>query len=517
MGYTESHIQQRKPTPPQETNPNVHKGPEICPRFKTLLALAQKLDTTHVVHIQGTPVSGKTTLALLLRDYLRPTRKVIFLSGWKRRSISMTAKEYLANVCYRSDSDGIHTHDDLLCDENSDLVFIVDDAHETYADTDFWPNVIEARLNRQLGPRFCLFTSYGLPTTEPLRKLPDGIMQKWQKWTRVALLRQRLASPEISLFYSLQEMHDVIARYNKATTGHKISENEKACIMRLTNGHPGMISAILDYVHQHVYEKKCLTPDDEISTEDILDNFGEILTSNDALEFIRYQPVGRSLPSKHMNNGVLTKPMINTLLRVLRHGSSHYESQSEVINACIISGFLFLEYEHGGKYQAKVPKMGSPDIEEFCIRVVQALPRMTLQNLYTPQCGPAGGIRTAADIFQDKFYQCCWSEAGFGGGVRRDWTRTSGVHTSLGLPEMRWRIELIYGCDDFDPSAISDRCSDLMRRGYIDDWVVLSCGKETAKFQGSCENVLHVVFNDDFSKFAVKSSGNTLSFSLRPH
>lgn len=53
----------------------------------------------------------------------------------------------------------------LLNEQNDDLVFILDEAQVTYDDPFFWYSFIKERLALEKGPRFCIFTSYGSPTT----------------------------------------------------------------------------------------------------------------------------------------------------------------------------------------------------------------------------------------------------------------------------------------------------------------------------------------------------------------
>src|SRR5947208_15464794 len=67
------------PPPPQLAS----LDPRVCPRENTTKRLAEILDEEWLIHVRGTPSSGKTTLAKLLRDYckLRGDRAV-YLPGW---------------------------------------------------------------------------------------------------------------------------------------------------------------------------------------------------------------------------------------------------------------------------------------------------------------------------------------------------------------------------------------------------------------------------------------------------
>ncbi|PYI36808.1 hypothetical protein BP00DRAFT_491437 [Aspergillus indologenus CBS 114.80] len=533
LEYTE--FKQQHTMPASAPQPDIQKGPEICARTETLLGIAQELDTKHVVFVQGAPVSGKTTLALLLRDFLRQTRKVIFVKGWKKNGSSLPAVEYLAQAAYEQGLCKDEVHVDLQSDHNSGLVFILDDAHETYGDFDFWSEIVDARFGKEHGPRFCLFFSHESLRTGSI-EARFSRRQPPFKPSRTVTLLPYWPSSMYSVFYTQSELQDVVKRYSATNGCPELSQNGRECLMSLTDGHPGMVAALLAYIRQYagrefqqyIYKDMLSPPTDE---------FREFLNSNDALEFIRYQPAGKSLPSKYMTNGILTQAMIDILLRVLRQGNIRFNHKDKDLKFCVKFGFLytfldfadkvycvlpsnlharFLEYEHTGGDQVSFQGIGGgPEIREFCIHVLQSLPRKSLQDTFASRRGPAGRVRARADLFQDEFYQSCWSQNIFGGAVTRDWTRTTGARTAVEISAVGWRIELLHGhAACFDLRAIARQCGGLVERGKIRHWVVLFCAGEQAKVQGSCENLLHVVFKTRSAKFTVKSSGGLLEFSL---
>src|SRR2546430_2378711 len=72
-------------------------GDDICPRTDTVKKLATILDEKRVVHVRGTPSSGKTTLALLLWEYYHKRREcVVLLNGWHNVSDTRT---HLVDKC----------------------------------------------------------------------------------------------------------------------------------------------------------------------------------------------------------------------------------------------------------------------------------------------------------------------------------------------------------------------------------------------------------------------------------
>lgn len=131
---------------------------------------------------------------------------------------------------------------------NDDLIFILDEAQVTYADSFFWHSVIEDRLSATRGPRFCLFTSYGSPITGS----PD-----YPESTTPAILKneQRISlivpyshtEHDLCLFYKHEEYKDAVKRWTD-TTDCTIGEDVESYIFEQTNGHPGIAGAMLRYV-----------------------------------------------------------------------------------------------------------------------------------------------------------------------------------------------------------------------------------------------------------------------------
>ncbi|KAF8544264.1 hypothetical protein BDD12DRAFT_816430 [Trichophaea hybrida] len=60
--------------------------------------LAEMLDQSNVVHVRGTPASGKTTLARILRSYfLKRGVSTVFIPGWPVPSnIPVTPFSYIS-------------------------------------------------------------------------------------------------------------------------------------------------------------------------------------------------------------------------------------------------------------------------------------------------------------------------------------------------------------------------------------------------------------------------------------
>ncbi|KAF8543127.1 hypothetical protein BDD12DRAFT_802326 [Trichophaea hybrida] len=60
-----------------------------------------------------------------------------------------------------------------LC-EYPNVVFLIDEAQETYKHKDFWMGFIKARSGRFWGTKICLFSSYGSPANGPVDYLNNS-------------------------------------------------------------------------------------------------------------------------------------------------------------------------------------------------------------------------------------------------------------------------------------------------------------------------------------------------------
>ncbi|PYH97910.1 hypothetical protein BO71DRAFT_95665 [Aspergillus ellipticus CBS 707.79] len=224
------------------------QDPKICPRDDTVFTLAQDLDAFGVITVQGTRLSGKTTLALLLRNFLGRTRKVVFISGWKSDGDDMKAKEFLVKKCHENGYNNIEGPGGLPCDTNSDLVFIIDDAQEIQKDDDLWVRLIETRYRQDSGPHFCLFGTSGyLNTLFSICDPHNGLIAHRQQ--RVGLTAQSIAgASKVSLFYKKHEFQDAVSKIFGNDAYSVVSERDWDFVYSFTNGHPGMVAATVAYL-----------------------------------------------------------------------------------------------------------------------------------------------------------------------------------------------------------------------------------------------------------------------------
>lgn len=222
-------------------------------RTRSIETLAHLIDEHALIHVRGTPASGKSTMAKLLFHHYshhssnKQQQIIVFVADWKDwAENNMDTVGFLVQHCHQLGHTVQRT--EFLNGANDNLVFILDEAQVTYADSFFWYSVIKERLAAARGPRFCLFTSYGSPSTGS----PD-----YPKTTTPPILKREqrvsLTIPyddighNLCLFYRQEEFKDAVKKWAN-TTDHTIGEDVESYIFKQSNGHPGVVGAMLRYV-----------------------------------------------------------------------------------------------------------------------------------------------------------------------------------------------------------------------------------------------------------------------------
>jgi hypothetical protein len=227
----------------------------ICTRDETVSKLAELLDSENIIHVCGTPASGKSILALLLRDYYHQNGRTVFLLGWNQNLKDLSRADpwvKLARVLkqiYPSTEKVI----DFFADSN---VLILDKAQQSYGDTQFWDHIVKS-IQGGIGYKIklCLFCSYGsLSAGMPYNKRGHRTPVNFGYTQRVSLTPSvEPGSPPIGLFYNKDEFEAVVTKLcsSKPIEKYRVDRDARNYIFNLTNGHPGAVNSIVDYLFLH--------------------------------------------------------------------------------------------------------------------------------------------------------------------------------------------------------------------------------------------------------------------------
>jgi len=218
----------------------------------------------NIVHVRGTPASGKTRLSELLRDYYRKEgRKAFLIKKWEELDSENPWGSFIELVKKRNkELEGVSTtrftvtssqsEHDLSWVLTSNTVIIVDEAQTTYSDDTLWNTIFKERLTPNVYKfQLCLFCSYGSPAAGPDPTFFTPV--KFSDEQRISLTPQNQQdSPPIGLFYDKEEFRDVVSRLLTFHYEETFNFDEGALeyIFAVTNGHPGAVTSIVDVIYE---------------------------------------------------------------------------------------------------------------------------------------------------------------------------------------------------------------------------------------------------------------------------
>ena len=217
------------------------------PREATVAALWKRLEEVGVVHVRGTPASGKSTLAHLLENYVRKTGLDIrvYRFSWPAAFPdgfwSGTPYHQLLNWILRRPVD---IPDDWW---EMRVLLIIDEAQGSYEYLSVWNDFIKG-ISSDSGPLVALFSSYGSPSGKPL-ETPTPTPIIFTHAQRVSI-RHSPQNPDLALFFTRAEFDDVVERVCKRYGEHGqafiLAQELRDYIWEFTGGHPAGVRTLLD-------------------------------------------------------------------------------------------------------------------------------------------------------------------------------------------------------------------------------------------------------------------------------
>ena len=232
----------------------------ICPRERMVSKLAAILDDMNIVHVRGTPASGKTRLSELLRDYYRKEgRRAFLIKRWEELNFKdpwgslVELVEKWNDEAQDAPTTTSQSEQDLSWVLTSNTIIIVDEAQMTYDDDTLWNTILKERQTPNAYYKFqlCLFCSYGSPAAGPDKTFFTPV--KLSNRQRISLTPQsQQNSPPIGLFYDKEEFEDVVLRMLTFQYEERFNFDEGALeyIFALSNGHPGAVTSIVDVLYE---------------------------------------------------------------------------------------------------------------------------------------------------------------------------------------------------------------------------------------------------------------------------
>ncbi|KAL4742128.1 hypothetical protein BDV11DRAFT_212133 [Aspergillus similis] len=299
----------------------------------------------------------------------------------------------------------------------ANTVILIDEAQGPYRDTYFWNTVIK---NRRSGEdkdiKICLFCSYGSPWTgvEEDDNENGFIPVTFGPAQRITLTPQPgKDSPNIGLFYTEDEFREVVSLLttNKFDEPFTIDKAAMDYMYDLTNGHPGGVTAIVDFLqsrHRNLLKHK------KIHTITMDHVFKVLKDENDFFG-------GRRLTSEVA--GALGKILIPQTHDVAVLPSRLHE--------------VWLEWFMGNKPKPLPDRFDQ--LRTLCREVLENFSKISLKHAVEgKKISTAAKPRPMEAQYQDEFYRAFYD------------SRSGNGRVDFYIPQKQWAIELLrdYDCVD---------------------------------------------------------------------
>ncbi|KAK9237143.1 hypothetical protein V1525DRAFT_404725 [Lipomyces kononenkoae] len=493
--------QQQLTAPRGSPELNEHMRANICTRDETVSKLAEILDAENIVHIRGTPASGKSVLALLLRDYYRRQGRTVFwLGAWEQNLSDLNDKdpwERFAQIL-RCRYPTFKKEQDIFANDN---VIILDEAQGTYGDIEFWDQIVKS-IRGRIGYRIklCLFCSYGSPSRGmPYNRRDHGTPVDFGPTQRISLTPSvEPGSPPIGLFYNKDEFEIVVTKSCSAELVEKYSIDRDArnYIFNLTNGHPGAVNSIVYYLFQ-VYRsevKHGITP--TITENSVIQALAD---DNKVFSSLQGTAVSRSFP---FGDG-FTVEAANTLRQALEDGYIPFNESVDGIRCCYENGWIHRAVLRDSNEQqksvgvlpsrlhekyiecliakvpTKYPDEAFPTIQSLCKEVLKHFSSKNLRHCVEGKLSTAAKLRPLEAQYQDEFYRAFNAVVGRGVPISSEWSRKGDGRVDFWIPQKRWGIELLR-----DHNRVTEHCDRFKKGGryypwiegdMLEDWIIIDC------------------------------------------
>ncbi|CDM37175.1 hypothetical protein DTO013E5_9485 [Penicillium roqueforti] len=343
----------------------------LLPRHQTVRKLANRINEQRVVLARGTPSSGKTFLARSLHIYLRGQGvKSIWIEQFPPSlEGGPTALHYLVEACH-TQGYAAFGHNVLL----DTFVFIIDDAHMTYNNSELWVllnSVNQNRLANIPGASFCLFGAFGTPDRGVMPQNMGSDLIVFNERQRLFLSTR--FSEDLTLFYTREEFDLYLEMHFQARgSDYEICEILKDTIFGLTDGQPELMDAfmhICDMWYEVLYKDDA---DDEMETISYDDY--------EIMQFFQIRGIMEATIAAIVNfAGLPLSPEtffppeaeFEVLRQVRQSGdySISFNPQSEAMLSCITKGWLHIEQSRQGGFRCYFPTYFHNKVVEYLMGV----------------------------------------------------------------------------------------------------------------------------------------------------
>ncbi|KAL4784923.1 hypothetical protein BJX76DRAFT_347377 [Aspergillus varians] len=473
-------------------------------RKDTVVQLANLLENQNVVHVRGTPASGKT-------------KNVFFINTW--RNLEKFPAGF-NDEPWKKFRKMIHTTFNFAQGPDNlpqGAIIIVDEAQKTYSDLEFWHTIIKQRIYGDgQDIKICLFCLYGSPSTGVEKQPRYFTPAQFRKEQRVSLTPH--ASCLIGLFFNKDEFKDAIQNItaNPQFEGSfTLDCNAKDYLFSLTNGHPGGVASLLQYIYYH-FRNPLKHGELAILTKNHL--VESLQDDRKVWDFLGSTPVQRSFPT----GPLVTCEVREVLVRVLERGN--------IKSICYINGWLHKTTKPEDKLDTELyvlPSrlhekwieyiMGDPKknmdskyntLQELCVDVLGQFSACSLRHAEDGQSlFSAALFRPLEAVYQDEFYRAFNNITGKGVNIVSEWSRTQDGRVDFWISERKWAVKLLRE-ENRVPEHVA--CFHLngqyhgwIRDGMILEWIIINCTTTPPKHSYGEKNLIHAFFSENWSRLQI--------------
>ncbi|PYI27682.1 hypothetical protein BP00DRAFT_352884 [Aspergillus indologenus CBS 114.80] len=529
--------------------------PYVNPRHYLINELILRLERYHLIRINGTPASGKTTtMKLMANELLKryPDTPLYVLSGWPERQVRAAG----GWVRYFQEQLNICTSGDEL--EAYPSFILLDEAQESYWDTDLWVQLFKS-IEKTVSVHFVLFTSYGSGMIHGGggQNLPTQTPMNFQLYQQISLrpeegIYHHSGRKEVGLLLNEDEAYQVLDQCvpSNISNGADILTKElKRGLYLASGGHAGLLVSLVDALEQlpelYTLIQKCQPLDWVTASQSLFSDDQRLF------QILRYLPFARGLPRQKTVQQ-------HAFASVFKNAVSHNGTlQSSYINDPDQQRALDDIWKQGWLHAETVPR------DDTLYVFPSQIHRWYCQCLFSPvhsekeltyssplemaidairkfdPCQLSGRLRTLngdsipiEDQYQKEFYRCLFPLLlEYQIKMAPEYLIKTGVRSGridFLIEQKKWGLELLRNSDRIRQHM--QRFEEdgpyftMIKKRLIEDYVVLNFTRNVPQkaypeYRG---HLYHVVFTNDFRNVRIIDASdltevNTLVLVENPH
>jgi len=507
------------------------RDPGEARRDDTVAALWKQLQQVRVIHARGTPTSGKSTLGRLLQDHVTMVHKdmIVWRFSWppniSEKFLHRPFYYLLNDITNRSEMDS----DDWPSFGNA--LLIIDEAQMSYDYGTFWNDFIKPLASGSLsGPIVLLLSSYGSASQTPVLGAKGSAPVELTAQQRISVRSLFDNNPDVSLYFSRQEFDDVVRRVcnHQSADGQLFLPTSELVdyIWEFSNGHPGGVRALLDFLIKLEELRPFLKASSPIS----LDTARKFL-DDDRLLFTCLlagkEGFKRSFPKEF---ALQENPELTELLRkvlTFRWLEDSLES-NRALDTCYKRGWLQAESMGHNKivytFPTRIhrrycelmlrnnapsfPLNRFPSVKDLAFDVIRRFSRV---SLVSAQRGLGAGL-VAPPVeaqYQDEFYRACWEVLG-NIYITSEWSgQSSAGRVDFQIKSVGWAIECLRdgnGLNEHIKRFLSPdgKYYRWVKSGEVQDYILLDFRQSMPqKVRDNIPFLFFVVFQENYAGYEI--------------